>query len=597
VAQRAGIACFECGDYVEKSRQFIAKEREFLSENLKKYVQKVYPSDANYILFYDQNLTSEKLKKQGVVVRDCSDYVGLGRGYFRTCVGTHADNEKLIEAVSRLPKKARPIMIQSTMSNAGKSLLCTALCRIFAQDGYRVAPFKSQNMALNSYITEDGAEMGRAQAVQAEAAGARPSADMNPILLKPTTDVGSQVIVGGKPVGNMKATDYFKYKKKLIPDIMEAYDRLAAENDIIVIEGAGSPAEINLKENDIVNMGLAELVDAPVLLVGDIDRGGVFAQLYGTVQLLDEHEASRIKGYIINKFRGDVSLLQSGLDEISRLTGKPCFGVVPYAYVDIVDEDSQSERLENNVQNANEGEKSAATSIDIVVVKLPRMSNYTDFTSLSRFSGVNVRYVKKAAAIGNPDAVIIPGTKSTISDMRWMRESGMECAVKKLADKGILIMGICGGLQILGRSITDESGAESMGSIRGMELLDIDTVFCDEKTQHQTDITVDGLSGIYSGMNGARVHGYEIHMGNSGTQPAFIQNGNVLATYIHGCFDNGLDDRLIELLSALKGIDRKSLKALSYNEYRQQQYDKLADIVRDSLDMDLIYDELLEINR
>jgi adenosylcobyric acid synthase len=589
VAQRAGVECLKCGDYVERSRRFIAKEREFLTENLKKYVQKIYHSDTNYILFYAPNLTADKLKEQGVIVRDCSDYVGLGKGYFRTCVGTHADNERLIEAVSKFPKKARPIMIQSTMSNAGKSLICTALCRIFAQDGYRVAPFKSQNMALNSYITEDGMEMGRAQAVQAEAAGVKPNADMNPILLKPTTDVGSQVIVGGKSVGNMKATDYFNYKKKLIPDIMEAYDRLAAENDIIVIEGAGSPAEINLKENDIVNMGLAELVDAPVLLVGDIDRGGVFAQLYGTVQLLEEHEASRIKGYIINKFRGDVSLLQSGLDEISGLTGKKCFGVVPYAYVDIDDEDSQSERLENNEQSVN--------VIDIAVIKLPRMSNYTDFTSLARFNGVNVRYVKNDSAIGNPDVVIIPGTKSTISDMRWMRESGMECAVKKLADKGTPIIGICGGLQILGRSITDESGAESMGSIRGMELLDIDTVFSAEKTQHQTDITVGGLDGIYSGLNGAHVHGYEIHMGNSGAQTSFIQNGNVLATYIHGCFDNGLDDRLIELLSESKGVDRKHLKPLSYNEYRQQQYDKLADIVRDSLDMDAIYDELLMIKR
>ena len=480
-------------------------------------------------------------------------------------------------------KKARPIMIQGTMSNAGKSILCTALCRIFAQDGYRVAPFKSQNMALNSFITKDGYEMGRAQAVQAEAAGKAPDVYMNPVLLKPTTDVGSQVIVNGKSIGNMKAVDYYAYKKKLVPDILEAYERLAADNDIIVIEGAGSPAEINLKHDDIVNMGLAKLVDAPVLLVGDIDRGGVFAQLYGTVKLLEKSEADRIKGYIINKFRGDVRLLQSGLDEMTSLIDIPCAGVVPYAYVDIDDEDSQSEKLENTC-NAD-----YKPLIDIAVIKLPRMSNYTDFNALARYDGVNVRYVSDVSKLRNPDAVIIPGTKSTVSDMKWLRENGMECAVKKLIDKGTPVIGICGGLQILGKNIVDKCGAESDGSIAGMEVLDIDTVFNAEKKQCQTDTIIEGLDGIYAGFNGTRVHGYEMHMGISSRDKYFIQKENVLATYIHGCFDDGLDDKLIDMLFRLKGLDRDNINKKSFSEYRQEQYDILANVVRDSLDMNMIY--------
>ncbi len=493
-------------------------------------------------------------------------------------------------------KTAKPIMIQGTMSNAGKSLICAALCRIFAKDGYRVAPFKSQNMALNSYITGDGHEMGRAQAVQAEAAGIEPSADMNPVLLKPTTDVGSQVIVNGNVLGNMSAADYFEYKKELVPDIMAAYDRLAVKNDIIVIEGAGSPAEINLKNNDIVNMGLAKLVDAPVLLVGDIDRGGVFAQIYGTVKLLDDDEADRIKGYIINKFRGDVRLLQSGLDDMTRLTGKPCAGVVPYAYVDIDDEDSQSERLGGYGKGLYGADcTDSPIYIDIAVIRLPRMSNYTDFTALSRHNDVRVRYVRNVSDIGRPDAVIIPGTKSTISDLEWLRESGMEEAVKCLIADGVPTVGICGGLQILGRQITDKNHVESAEdnagnvSVMGMCALDLDTEFMPEKTQRRTKTAVSGLDGIFAPLNGSKVCGYEIHMGLSSDTEAFVQKGNVLATYIHGCFDDGLDDKIIDILYELKGVRRPEHLHKSYHEYRQEQYDKLADIVRSSLNMDMIY--------
>lgn len=680
LAQAAGVACEKSGGYLEASVKLIAGERHFLEEQLEKCVDRVHGSAANYILFYDNRISAKKLAERGIKLRGCSDYHGLGKGYYRTCVGTHEENEELISAICDVKgiicennkdsecvekqvdddidsrhscekkmqkignitddreissldnyiskttsyanvedekgsnqdiKKqenrshtARNIMIQGTMSNAGKSLLCAALCRIFKQDGYRVAPFKSQNMALNSYITKDGLEMGRAQVVQAEAAGVEPSVYMNPVLLKPTTDVGSQVIVNGKSIGNMKAAEYFKYKKKLVPDIMEAYDRLARDNDIIIIEGAGSPAEINLKSEDIVNMGLARMVDAPVLLVGDIDLGGVFAQLYGTVSLLEKDEADRIKGYVINKFRGDVSLLKDGTDQMSDMLGKPCLGVVPYMHIDIDDEDSLSSRIDTrngrtdeyrgdienseNSESSRNSEKLGAPVIDIVVIRLPRMSNYTDYNALARHDGVRVRYVDRACDIAEPDAVIIPGTKSTMEDMRWLRESGIECEIKKLSAEGLPVIGICGGLQMLGRSITDRTGAEGKGSITGMELLPLDTEFSEEKVTTQRTVTISGLTGIYSHFNEARVHGYEMHMGVSGVENPFVQNKNVLATYIHGCFDDGLDDKLIQMLCERKGIDYDRCAYLSYAAYRQAQYDRLADIVRESLDMDKI---------
>lgn len=477
-------------------------------------------------------------------------------------------------------KRARPIMIQGTMSNAGKSILCTALCRILAQDGYSVAPFKSQNMALNSYITEDGLEIGRAQAVQAEAAYKKPSADMNPILLKPTTDVGSQVIVNGRVYGNMRASEYFACKKQFIPDIMGAYERLAAENDYIVIEGAGSPAEINLKKNDIVNMGLAAMTNAPVLLVGDIDRGGVFAQLYGTAALLDPDERDRIKGLIINKFRGDLAILGSGISRIEELTGIKCVGVVPYSHADIDDEDSLSERFDSREKK----------DIDIAVIRLPRISNFTDFMTFERFAGVSVRYVDKTSQLRNPDIIIIPGTKSTIHDMLWMRQNGLEAAVKKHASAGGITFGICGGLQILGNTISDECGAEDSRceTISGMELIPVDTVFANDKTQTQTGGVISGLVGMYEKLNSIPYNGYEIHMGRSGLDSAIIQNGSVLASYVHGIFDNGLDEAIINIAAQKKGIDIDT-GTFDREAYRQAQYDRLAQDVRQALDMDYIY--------
>ena len=347
---------------------------------------------------------------------------------------------------------AKNLMIQGTMSNAGKSLLAAGLCRVLHQDGYKVAPFKSQNMALNSFITAGGGEMGRAQVVQAEAAGILPDVRMNPILLKPTTDMGSQVIVDGTVRGTMKAAEYYRRKPEFLPAVLEAYRSLAEEYDIIVIEGAGSPAEINLKKDDFVNMGLARLVDAQVLLVGDIDRGGVFAQLYGTVALLEADERSRVKGVVVNKFRGDRTILEPGLAQLEELCGVPVAGVLPYLHVDIDDEDSLSGRFSRDT---------AAKLVDIAVIRLPRISNFTDLGPFERYENVSVRYVASVRELGAPDCIVLPGTKSTIGDLLWLRQSGLEAAVKQAASRGTLLVGICGGYQMLGREIADPKGAEA----------------------------------------------------------------------------------------------------------------------------------------
>ena len=479
---------------------------------------------------------------------------------------------------------AKNIMIQGTMSNAGKSLLCAGLCRILRQDGFRVAPFKSQNMALNSFITKDGGEMGRAQVVQAEAAGIEPDVRMNPILLKPTTDVGSQVIIAGQVQGNMRAMEYYRRKREYIPAILEAYNSLASEYDIIVIEGAGSPAEINLKQEDIVNMGLAKLVDAPVLLVGDIDRGGVFAQLYGTVALLEEDEQKRIKGTVVNKFRGDRSILEPGIRILEELCGVPVAGVIPYTHVDIDDEDSLTERFARTTERK---------LLDIAVIRLPRISNFTDFAPLERYANVSLRYVERVADLHSPDMILIPGTKSTIADLKWLRQSGLEAAILKAASAGTLIFGICGGYQMLGRRISDPDRVEAAGTteIQGLGLLDMDTVFLGEKVQTQVAGTFDGVTGLLSGLNGMDYTGYEIHMGCSQEKKPPLQGrSNVYGSYIHGVFDApGVSDGILKALCAKKGLDFSALGTFDLQEYKERQYNMLADAVRGGLDMELVY--------
>ena len=479
---------------------------------------------------------------------------------------------------------AKNIMIQGTMSNAGKSLLCAGLCRIFKQDGYRVAPFKSQNMALNSFITESGGEMGRAQVVQAEAAGIAPDVRMNPILLKPTTDVGSQVIVNGQVQGNMNAMEYYQRKREFVPAVLEAYRALDEQYDIVVIEGAGSPAEINLKQEDIVNMGLAKMVDAPVLLVGDIDRGGVFAQLYGTVALLEPEERARVKGTIVNKFRGDKAILEPGLKALEELCGCPVAGVVPYVTVDIDDEDSLSERF-----HRPQGRR----LLDIAVVRLPRISNFTDFAPFERYDSVSVRYVQAPEELAGADMILLPGTKSTIADLMWLRQSGLEAAILKAASAGTLVFGVCGGYQMLGQRVSDPDQVEAAGvtEIAGMGLLPVETVFHGEKVQTQTSGTFRDIPGRLAELNGLHYIGYEIHMGRSGDrQNPVLCRDNVYGSYVHGIFDApGVADTIVKALCREKGVDAGQLQSFDPAAYKEQQYDKLAQAVREGLDMDLIY--------
>ena len=491
---------------------------------------------------------------------------------------------------------AKPIMVQGTMSGVGKSLVVAGLCRVLADEGLRVAPFKSQNMALNSCITADGLEMGRAQVMQAEAARIEPEACMNPILLKPTTDVGSQVIVNGKPVGTMSARDYFAFKHELVPQIRAAYDSLAERFDVIVIEGAGSPAEINLKADDIVNMGMARMVNAPVLLVGDIDRGGVFAQLIGTLMLLDDTERAMVKATIINKFRGDKSILDPGLEQLRKLSGIPVAGVLPLVPLDIDDEDSLSSRFDNKREKA-------AALLDVAVVRLPRISNFTDFMVLEAFDELQVRYVGRAADLGNPDLIILPGTKSTLADLRWLRESGLEAAILKRAAAGTCVFGICGGFQMLGQEISDPEGAEGGGTMRGMQLLPTTTVFSPNKRQVQVTGNVNALTGVMAPLSGAEFEGYEIHMGESclpdGTQVAseVVQDGNVYGSYVHGIFDTQeCSKALVSALMAAKGLDATAVQGLDMHAYKEREYDKLEAMIREHMDMELVY-KILEGNQ
>lgn len=502
---------------------------------------------------------------------------------------------------------AKAIMVVGTMSNAGKSLLTAGLCRVFNQDGYKVAPFKSQNMALNSFITKEGAEMGRAQVVQAEAANIEPSVLMNPILLKPTSDSGSQVIVNGEAIGTMCAGEYYAMKHTLRPKVQEAFDALAAQYDIVCIEGAGSPAEINIKKDDFVNMGMAKMAKAPVLLVADIDRGGVFASIYGTLMLLEEDERAMVKGVVINKFRGDVEILRPGLKMIEDKTGVPVLGVLPMLNVDIEDEDSLSERISG---------RSEVNLVDIAVVRIPRMSNYTDFNVFELIPGVSLRYVQNVRDLGNPDMIIIPGTKNTIGDLKWLRQSGMEAAILKHASNGTVIFGICGGYQMLGKNISDPYGVEEGGDTPGLGLLDVETSFIEHKRTIQMEGRFGQVKGIFSELSGMPLFGYEIHSGVTkfseqealttihpiheagDDMPEGSQNitykMNVYGTYVHGVFDgDGIAVKIVEALLAKKGLHMDDIKTINFADYKRQQYDILADSVRTNLDMPKIY-EILE---
>jgi adenosylcobyric acid synthase len=497
-------------------------------------------------------------------------------------------------------KKAKTIMVQGTASSAGKSVIVTALCRIFKQDGYRVAPFKAQNMALNSFVTAKGGEIGRAQAVQAEAAGIAPTVDMNPVLLKPTTDTGCQVIVLGRVTRTISARDYYQYTPTLLATVTGALERLRAAYDIVVIEGAGSPAEINLREREIVNMRVAKMAGSPVLLVGDIDKGGVFASLVGTLELLEEDERRFFKGLVINKFRGDVTLLRDALDFLRKRTGVPVLGVVPY-YRDIRIAQEDSVYLDERVAALPSG------GPDIAVIRLPHISNYDDFDPLEE-EGCQVRYPTQHSELGNPHLIIIPGTKSTIADLAYLRRSGLAEAILEKAKAGTWVVGICGGYQMLGQKILDPQKVESNeAEVAGLGLLDAVTEFAPEKSTTQVRARVIADPGMLAGTKGLEIGGYEIHMGQTRspekarafhviqtpqgaadyTDGLLNATGTVLGTYLHGLFHN--DDFRRAFLGALRtswGLPEGRNGAVSG---RDREYDKLAELVRGSLDIPQIY--------
>lgn len=493
------------------------------------------------------------------------------------------------------------IMIQGTASSVGKSILVTALCRILKQDGFRVCPYKSQNMSLNSYITLDGKEMGRAQVLQAYAAGLEPEVYMNPILLKPSADKKCQVIVKGKIYCNCSAMEYHNMKLDFAKMLKEDFGELEKKFDVIVIEGAGSPAEINLRDRDIVNMGLAEMVDAPVLLVGDIDKGGVFASLAGTMLLLEDQEKKRVKGTIINKFRGDLDILKPGLTMIEDIIHVPCIGVVPYFRLALEDEDGA---IEFNTK--------VTDKIDIAVIKLPHISNFTDLDALKIEQDVSVRFISKTEDFGTPDLIIIPGSKNTIEDLLALRKSGIEKLIKEYSENGMII-GLCGGFQMLGKTIKDPYETETLvAETTGMGLLNIETIFEQEKVTKRVEGTIRHFTSenILKDKMIMPVYGYEIHMGicnyGEGSNPLIQINkkngeevgyedggindkGNIIGTYIHGIFDGVLfREYLVNLLRKKKGIAFKTSKI--YENEREIELDKLADLVRNNLNMGMIYE-------
>ena len=476
------------------------------------------------------------------------------------------------------------IMIQGTASSAGKSLITAALCRIFSNDGYHVVPFKSQNMSLNSYVTLEGLEMGRAQVLQAQASRVEPSADMNPILLKPTSDRKSQVIINGRPYMNMDAAEYFEFKPSLRNMITEVYNNLEKQFDFVVIEGAGSPAEINLKENDIVNMGMAEIADAAVLLVADIDRGGVFASIYGTVMLLEHEERNRIKGIIINKFRGDKEILMSGVDMIEKLVSIPVIGIVPYMNVNLDEEDGASDFIDTI-----EGE------ISIAIIKLPRISNFTDFDAFRFDKDVSLKFITSPEEIGNCDILIIPGSKNTIEDLRWLKRAGFENKIKSF--KGILF-GICGGYQMMGSKIIDIEGWEvNKGEEESaLEIFDTVTVFEGEKI----------TSNVEGKASGCKVYGYEIHSGRTyGNKNPFVHiesrqgkkedyydgdrfQNRFYGTYLHGIFDsNEFRSSILNQIRRQKNLEESC--SIDLRENREEELERLAATVKENIDVDYIY--------
>ena len=495
---------------------------------------------------------------------------------------------------------ARVVMIQGTGSSVGKSFIAAGLCRMFARDGFSVAPFKAQNMSLNSAVTPDGLEIGRAQAVQADAAMTAPTVEMNPVLLKPEGDMSSQLVLMGEMDGSLRSMDFPDRKRRLWGAVTSSLDALRSRFDIVVIEGAGSPAEINLRQGDIVNMEVALYARAPVLLVGDIDKGGVFAALYGTLALISKRERELVAGFIINKFRGDVDLLKPGLDMFEDMVGKPVIGVLPYlADVYVPEEDSPKMARVSSNTGANEG----GGALDVAVVALPRMANFDEFDPLARRRGVRLRYIRNRAEFGSPDLLILPGSKTTAADLAHLRRTRMEADVRRHVDAGLPVIGVCAGMQMLGASISDPHGVESdTPRVDGMGVLDIDTEFARRKTTARVNGVVEGGFGLLAGADGMAFSGYEIHVGvtasrggaaaalrsDGGDAVGFLNpSGRALGTCVHDLFKNGgLTERILQNAAEMSGA---AIRPETDTFSQDAEYDKLANYLRQNLDTGMIY--------
>jgi cobyric acid synthase CobQ/L-threonine-O-3-phosphate decarboxylase len=609
LAQAVSTAALRDHEYVRRTREYVTREREKLFTELGPLPGvTVYPGQANFLLArldragMDAEALAERLLSRGIAIRTCASFQGLDARYFRVAVRTAEENERLVRTLraalgtsrpSPSKKIAKTIMFQGTSSNAGKSILTAALCRILQQDGVQVAPYKSQNMSLNSFVTRDGKEMGRAQVVQAQACRLEPDARMNPILLKPNSDTGAQVIVLGKPVGNMNVTEYIDYKPQAFSVAKQALDELRAENQVVVLEGAGSPAEVNLKRHDIVNMAMAQYANAPVLLVGDIDRGGVFASFIGTMEVMEEWERALIAGFVVNRFRGQESLLTEALQYTQRHTNRPVFGVVPFLRdLGLPEEDSVSFKAAKS--DSSEG---ASECVDIAVIDLPHISNFTDFDALRIEPDVRLRTVRQPNELGHPDAVILPGSKNVIADLAYLRQTCLATAIAaSVSEGGTEVIGICGGYQMLGQKIEDPGGIESHSdAVRGLGCLTLDTTMGAEKSLKR-------VSGKHR-ESGFGVRGYEIHHGQSvisgRLQPLFLaEDGSALGvaapgqlvwgTYLHGIFDADEFRRwFIDRLRMRRHWPAIGKVIAAYD--LQEAFDRLAGVVRQSLKMDEIY--------
>ena len=608
LAQLIGTRALMDAKYVSESVKLVEEEREFLQSSLSEMDGlKPFPSVVNFILVkilrngLDSSSLVEKALEKGIAVRDCANFQGLGPDYFRIAVRPREENIRLLDTLgwilgkritSSRGKRATTLMFQGTCSNAGKSVLTAAFCRMLRQDGVKVAPFKSQNMSLNSFVTRQGHEMGRAQAYQAQACGLEPDSRMNPILLKPNSDTGSQVIVMGKPVANMNVAQYIKYKPQAFDAACRAFDELAVEYDAIVMEGAGSPAEVNLKAHDIVNMRMAQYARAPVIIVGDIDRGGVFASFVGSMEVFEEWERKLVLGFLVNKFRGDQSILDPALRYTLDFTGKPVLGVVPHIHsLGLPEEDSVSFK-----SGLMDDKSVSGKHVEIVMVDLPHISNFTDFDALRSETDVRLRIVRNPEELGSPDAIIIPGSKNVISDLKHLRENGLAEAILKASENGKSeIVGICGGFQMIGRTIKDIHNLESnLECMDGLGLLNLATVLELDKT-----LKLTGASHLESGLD---LHGYEIHHGRTeafGEEAVILRedgaelgfgsiDGMIWGTYLHGIFDSDEFRRwYINRLRSRKGLMKLACSRSKYD--LNPAFDKLAEVVRRSVNLEKIY--------